>query len=75
MGKEMRFGRGLPKIGTELYAYFHSKKFEAKIIEDSDSRKGKVIIVDGERYHSLSTAAESITRYPTNGWKFWVIKE
>jgi hypothetical protein len=75
MGKEMKFGGGLPKVGTELYAQYNGKEYKAKIIKDNDSWKGKVLLYNGEKYHSLSMAARAITLYSTNGWKFWTIKE
>ena len=75
LGKEMKFGRGLPKVGTELNVQYNGKDFKAKIINDNDTWKGKVLIFEGKKYNSLSVAAQAITKYPTNGWKFWTVKK
>jgi hypothetical protein len=75
MSKEMPFGKGLPPVGSILKADYFGKKYVAKIIKSSKTRKGKELLFKGKRYHSLSSAACEVTRYPVNGWKFWKIEK
>lgn len=70
----MPFGKGLPPVGAILKADYFGKSYVAEVIESTRSQKGREILFKGKKYHSLSSAACEITRYPVNGWKFWKIE-
>ncbi|MGE0496941.1 MAG: DUF2924 domain-containing protein [Ramlibacter sp.] len=53
--------------GTIFRSTYKGKPYSGKV-----EREG--LIVDGQRYDSLSAAAVAITGSPVNGWRFWECK-
>ena len=44
---------------------------EGEVVADAEAPGSCVLIVDGERFHSLSDAATQITGSSRNGWLWW----
>ncbi len=63
--------RILPNIGTVLNGKFKGKPYKARIVKDNKVLSGKAINYNGIKYYSMTSAAQAITKQPTNGWRFW----
>lgn len=51
--------------GTEFRATYKGQAYHGRV------ESGTLVLEDGKRYGSPSSAAVSITGTPTNGWTFW----
>ncbi len=50
--------------GTEFRAFHKGQSYAGKI-------ENGALVINGNRFHSASAAAVSITQNPVNGWLFW----
>jgi hypothetical protein len=65
---------GLPEVGTKLVANRRKPVpalVEGVIVSAPETLGDRSLIVDGERFQSLSAAANRITGNPCNGWIWW----
>jgi hypothetical protein len=72
--KKTKIPRTIPPVGTVLIGKFFGKQYIAKIVEDKKMPAGRGIKYNGNVYPSFTSAAQAITKQPTNGWRFWRIK-
>ena len=65
-----------PKIGqTLVHKSRNNETFSAEVLK-VDKKKNKISVrVGNVVYPSLSSAAESVGGYVTNGWIFWGLKK
>jgi hypothetical protein len=73
--KQSKIVRELPSVGTKLERTFFGKKYSAKIVRDKNVSDGRIIELDGMKFTSMTAAAQAITKQPTNGWRFWKIRD
>ena len=66
--------RKLPPTGTQFIRQWKGKYYTAIIVEDKSMPSGKTIECRGRFYSSMSAAAVAITKQPTNGWRFWKLR-
>jgi hypothetical protein len=70
-----KIDRILPPVGTKLKGKFRKIAYNARIVNDKTKKDGRAVEYSGVKYSSMTAAAKSITKQPTNGWRFWKIQE
>lgn len=70
-----KIARELPAIGTKVIGKFKGVTYTAKIVSDKISSSKKAVEYSGIKYPSMTAAAKSITKQPTNGWRFWKVQQ
>jgi hypothetical protein len=62
----------LPKVGSIFKRKHHGKLYKLRVIQE----QGKIAFnVNGRSFKTASAASKSITKYESNGWRFWHIGE
>lgn len=76
MGKKrirQKITHEMPPVGTRLRGKVRGREVYAEIISNPESKAGKSILFEGNIYHSMTAAAQAVTGYSVNGWRFWEI--
>ena len=70
-----RIIREIPPVGSEFIGRSHGKRYSATVIAAPSYPGGRAIQIGNTVYSNLSSAANGVTGYKTNGWRFWKPKQ
>ncbi len=63
----------LPPVGTKLFASKRrpNREFVGEIVANASVESGRALLVDVQRYSSLSAAASALAGHARNGREWW----